>query len=808
MTAPTLPLEQDPRPLYQRLSGAVREGLRMAAPKAPKTKQAPRAAKAADELAQLGLLAVHVKSAQPDVEDFVDRLWHSIDDEIEHLKKEWDLHLLYCANEQLLAYHRDRRTWIPRRTLPWRVRSVYNVCQKAVNIRVARLVANKPMVSVQSQTADVDDVQKAEYKENLFWYLWERLYLHMKWTTARRWAAKCGSGFLKCGWDPDAGQATPATRKRVRMKEIPGQSPDGITPGVPTQVFDGIEEYFVDAQGNDLGPVLVPEADDLDPTGEQKLTRAPIPPAVQWLAPGEATVSVRAPFNVRMDRYAEHIRESWYIQDGEILPMSKIAAMHPDKIDALREARAANDDEKALRWRGLAPQIDVSSGSYAKNNDGQASHQPLDREYFYLETWIFPKNPLLKRLWGEKGCRIVTVGGIEIERAELPEWAIKACPFIQIVDTLEEGNTYQRSFLRDVIPLQDDINRSRSMRAERIALQSRLLLWAPANHGMNVKALGGMNGVMVTTRSQAHKPEVLKLDAGDPGIREFEQDSIAAAADLGNMNDASTGKLPSAGLAAKAIYALQYADEQSVSETSSLQDTALKELAESLDQITRVEYADARKIRLVGEDRSFMVEHEISPEDLQADVDYTFVPGSMLSRQKESVKNELLELLKVGLVDMATVRKHLSTAVPDVFRTSYNLQEAKARRTLQRILRAAGPIAVQPQPFDDPAVACSVLEEFALTAKWDLIGVEKQQLITQLWQAYKQQQQMAEAAQAAAAAAAQPQPPGGQPAGKPGAGAPPPSGPPIGGPKPFEAAAGAHELEHAAVAAQTPPAPS
>jgi hypothetical protein len=764
-----------------------------------------KASKAEDELEQLGILSVSVKSTTGEIEDFVDRLWHTLDDELELNKKEWDLHLLYCANEQVLAYHRDRRTWIPRRTLPWRIRSIYNVMQKAVNIRVARLVGNKPMVSVQAQTADVDDVERAEYKETLFWYLWERLYLQMKWTTARRWAAKCGSAFLKVGFDPDAGTPTPATQKRLKYADVVQPDPTTGIP-TPTKAYAGLEEFYVDEQGNDLGPVLVDEQDPLDPAGGSRQVRAEIPEGVQWLAEGEATVSVRSPFNVRFDKYAETIRDSWYVQDGEILPLSKIAAMHPDKIQELREARTASEDEKALRWRGLTPQLlDIQTAAYAKNGNGEAQHVALDRELFYLETWIFPKNQLLKRLWGEKGCRIVTVGGVEIERTALPEWALKAYPFIQLIDVLEEGNSYHKSFLRDLVPLQDDINRSRSMRAERIGLMSRLLLWAPANHGANVKALGGMNGVLVTTRSQAHKPEALNLGTGDPGIREFEQDSIAAAADLGNMNDASTGKLPSAGLAAKAIYALQYADEQSITEASALQDTALKQLAEALDAVTRTEYSEARKIRLVGDDRAFMVEHEISPDDLKADVDYTFVPGSMLSRQKEAVKNEMLALLQAGLVDAATVKKHLSTAVPDVFRSSYSLQEAKAKRTLQRILRATGPIQVQPAPFDDPAIHCGVIEEFALTAKWDLLAPEQQQQIMQLWQTYKVQQQMAAQQAAAAAAGAQQQPPGGPP------GAPKPAGqggapPQLGAAdKPHQAAAGAEQLEDAATKAQQPP---
>lgn len=779
---------QDGPNLRQRLRAAVeRGGVTLRKPQAPQG--AAREQK--EQLERLGLLAINAKSSAPDVEDFTDRLWHDQDDALEPMQREVLQSLLYCAGEQLLAYHRERRLFIPRKVLPWKVRSTYNVIQKAVNLRVSRLVENKPAVSVQAKSADASDVEKAEYKETLFWYLWDRLALHMKIAAARRWAAKGGSGFLKVGADPEAGVPYPRTLKRPRYIE----QPDPMT-GAPVQTFDGIEEIYLDADGNELGPVEVAEADLF--TGEPRYEKAPIPEDVDWITDGEATVSVRSPLNVRWDLYTDDIADSWYIQDGEILPLSKILAMHPDAEDAIREARPASDDEKALRWTGQATRIgsaELPNASIrAKNAQPDQAKGVLDEEYFYLETWIFPKNQLLKKLWGAKGARIVTVGGAEVARTELPAWALKACPFVQFIDTIEEGNHYGRPFTRDLIPLQDDINRARSQRAERIALLSRMILWAPANHGINVRALGDMSAALITTRTRDHKPEALNLATGDPGIREFELDTLQAAADVGNMNDASTGKLPSAGLAAKALYALQYADERSVAETSTLQDVALKRLAEALDAVVRETYTEPRKIRLVGEDRAFMVEHELSPETACADVDYTFTPGSMMSRQKEAVKNELFQLLETGLVDPATVRKHLATAVPDVFRTSYNLQEAKARRQLQRILRASVPPAIAPAPFDDPMVHTAVIEEFALTAKWDLIGPSKQGQVMQLWQAYKL---MADAAAQAA------MPPQGDPAAGGGTAAGPPAPAPGGIPGNGAAAPadGAAQLEQEATAA-------
>lgn len=206
------------------------------------------------------------------------------------------------------------------------------------------------------------------------------------------------------------------------------------------------------------------------------------------------------------------------------------------------------------------------------------------------------------------------------------------------------------------------------------------------------------------------------------------------------MNEASTGQLPSAGLAAKAIYALQYADERSITEVSNAQDDALQRLAAALDAVTRWEYQEARKVRVVGENRFYLAEAEIRPEHLQAKVDYRFVPGSMLERQKEAVKNEIMQWLEAGLIDPARAARLLPTAVPGGLRRSHDLHEAKARRQVQRIIEGRGS-EVTPEPWDRPDVHVMVLEETMLAANFHHYSEEVQARIVQLWQAYRTEMQ-------------------------------------------------------------------
>lgn len=795
----------------QRLEGAAARGMGKPAGFGT-TKKA--AADQIERARRLGFRAVGYDSTDDEIEDWEDKLWVDQEDYLEELQKEWRQALFYAANVQYIAYHRTQHRWIPRKTVPWRIRSVYNIIQKAVNIRVARLTENKPSVSVQAATVDREDLEKTEYKERLFWHLWQVLNLHNKWVRGRSWAAKCASGFLKVGWDADAGKEIPVTLKRPKYKTVQMPVPDPATgqPAIdpatgqpitePRQVYDGIEEIYLDRKRNELGPVFLEEQDTEEPNRIIR-RRQPVPDEADTYHEGEAFVEAWSPFGIRWDPNKDELADSWYIQAAEILTGTDVLSYWPDKLDVLEQAATATEDEKALQWRGLTnkPEL-VASGVHqtrVQRREGKTEGVAyLDQEYLVRETWIFPKNRHLKKLWGRKGALIVTVGHKVVQKSSLPEWALDACNFIQIPELHEEGNHYRKSFLRDLIPLQDDINRARSTWAEQLAIRARLLLGAPDGHNLNFRLLGGLPGTMVTYASAEFAPKPIELGRGAEGIEDFYGASLDAAADLGNMNEASTGKLPSAGLAAKALYALQYADERSIQEVSNAQDIALKQLAEALDAVTRKEYKEARKIRIMGRDRSYLLESEIAPEHLDFKADYYFVPGSMVSRSKEAVKNELFQLKELGLVSDALIRKVLPSSVPDAFRESYDLHEAKAERVLHDLIDNAE-MQIAPKPYDDIQVHLMVFQEFMLTKRFELLSDETRTRLEQYWQAL--QYMLA------------PPPPG---PGQPGAGAPAPPGgappgPPIGGPPPpppggvAPPAPGAETLAAEAAGAVAPP---
>jgi hypothetical protein len=195
-----------PGNLLKRLTATVRGALSGPGRRTSARRGSETAVRALEDV---GLLGVGWSSPDEKIAEWEKRLWAEQDDLLEERLKEWRQHLHYVANEQFIAYHRDRRVWIPRRTVPWRIRSIYNVMGKAVKIRTARLSENKPAVTVQATRPDRASIEKAEFKETLFWFLWDALSIHSKWKRARRWACKGAPASSSSGGTPTPEASTP-----------------------------------------------------------------------------------------------------------------------------------------------------------------------------------------------------------------------------------------------------------------------------------------------------------------------------------------------------------------------------------------------------------------------------------------------------------------------------------------------------------------------------------------------------------------------------------------------------------------------
>ena len=174
---------------------------------------------------------------------------------------------------------------------------------------------------VQATRAERSAVDKAELQETLFWYLWERLYLHLKVTKARRWATKAGSGFLKVGLGSRCRARAPRHAADAPVRDGAGaraaRPEDGPTPSsgptasrltVPQSVFAGRGRGVPRREGQPVRPRVERSRGPAD--RRAAALAQPVPDECDVYHEGEVYVEVRSLIHVRFDRYVDDVAES------------------------------------------------------------------------------------------------------------------------------------------------------------------------------------------------------------------------------------------------------------------------------------------------------------------------------------------------------------------------------------------------------------------------------------------------------------------------------------------------------------------
>ena len=688
------------------------------------------------KLEAAGLQVVGRHSQPEEIEKWQEALWTAQNHRLLEIERSAEQMLLYDAGRQFRTFNRRLGIWVQANPNGPQY-SRYNVFAKAVTVRVARLTANKPTLTVQAATTSMDDVDRVTYRRNLFWHIWRRHNLHSKIRRSRRGATLAGAAFLKVTWNPDAGEEQAATKMfrayqtvEVHERDEFGQ-PIEVAPGVYLARTEeqpvGWEEQYVDKAGNPLGPVYLRKPSP-DREGEFVDERQDPPEGTAFYREGDIAFANRTLWNVRWDWHTDDIAESWYVQDQDTLPLSHVLRLYPEALDILPQAQVADTDARVGEDLGLLASPLVTPL-------GSQPGRRMEKAYVVRETWIFPKDEHTRALWGPHGAIIVTVGEKIVGKPRpLPEWARKQCPFVHFVHVEEAGNHHGRPVLRAIIPAQDRINRSIVRKDEREALDSRVLISVAKGAQLQVQPIPGLP-VTALVHPPQQPPQPLNLGTGpSAATAQNYADARAAAADIGSINDASQGRA-APGTAARAIFALQYADEKSVQETSTEQDEALNRLGRIIDAVCSVEMSDGRQIQIVGEDNAYMTDARLEPKHLSGDVDYAFGAGSMLAETREAVINSVLALKNEQLIDPAEALVRIESAGPESMRGTVSKQRSAARRLLDAI-RQDPANAPEPLPFHDPAQFANVLQEYMLGHAFDLESEEVRAAVLQRWQRY------------------------------------------------------------------------
>ncbi len=260
-----------------------------------------------------------------------------------------------------------------------------------------------------------------------------------------------------------------------------------------------------------------------------------------------------------------------------------------------------------------------------------------------LEIWVKPGYlPDLP----EGGMFIIAAGQVVQGWDQWP-YEHNQYPFSKLDGTLS-GKFYNSSIIEDLIPLQRELNRSRSQLIEAKNRMSKPQLTAQKG-AINPKKITTEPGLVIEYEMGYDPPQPLPLQNLPPYVTEEISRLLEDMADISGQHEVSNGSTPPGVTAATAISFLQEQDETLIAANYSSIEEGIEKVASQTLIYVKMFWDEERTVKIVGLDGSFDVQ-TFKAADLHDNTDIRIEAGSALPTSRAAKQAFLLDLMKMGFI--------------------------------------------------------------------------------------------------------------------------------------------------------------
>lgn len=221
-------------------------------------------------------------------------------------------------------------------------------------------------------------------------------------------------------------------------------------------------------------------------------------------------------------------------------------------------------------------------------------------------------------------------------------------PFTKI-DAMPSGRFYNTSIIEDLIPLQKELNRSRSQLIEAKNRMSKPQLLAPKG-SVDPKRMTTEPGLVIEYTPGFDPPQPLPLQ----NIPSYVTDEInrlyTDMSDISGQHEVSNGSTPPGVTAATAISFLQEQDESLIATHYTSIEEGIEKVASQCLNYVKDYWDEARTIKVVGNEGTFDVQ-TFKGADLRGNTDVRVEAGSALPTSRAAKQAFLMDLMKMGFID-------------------------------------------------------------------------------------------------------------------------------------------------------------
>lgn len=437
---------------------------------------------------------------------------------------------------------------------------------------------------------------------------------------------------------------------------------------------------------------------------------------VQITEEGDVGMEAVSPFHCRHDPLnTDHDKWRWFVY-GEEVDAEALEDEYGLERGSLQET--SNRLDTSLDVEVAAG--DVAIGAPEKKDD------------------VTGRTIVRKELWTPR-MFVVTAGSKVLEYGGNPYGTI---PFFKAEDILipishdEKGILYNQPMLRDLIPVQREYNRQKSLMSLAIERATKLKVLVPAGSMLNKKFFNDEYGVFIDyTPKMGGEPHQMKLDPLPPDIHTYSAGLENEFYHIAGLHEASFGQLPErASHASGSLVSLLLEQDEIVLNPLLASLNAMLSKAWTLAlQMVQNNYAVPRLIKYVGWDNQNAV-IKFMGADLKGNTDVRVTSQMGLPRSRALKIEYIMRLRQAGLLtdDKANLEMLEFPNTDKVFQDAL-LHERRAQRENSMIEK--NPF-ISPQevlgwlyPFENHGVHFKIHLRDRLGAKWDSYSPNQKQAL-------------------------------------------------------------------------------
>ncbi len=435
------------------------------------------------------------------------------------------------------------------------------------------------------------------------------------------------------------------------------------------------------------------------------------------VAEGDMRVDVCSFFEVFPDPLAKSWDEVRYVIQAKIRPIDYFTDKYPEKGHLVKEEDCWLN---SLTYEQRINSINTTSGSGA--NSAALKNSAIEISFY--------EKPSAKHPYGR---HLIVANGVKLKDDVLP---IDEFPFVKFDDIVVGGKFNSESIITHLRPLQDQLNRGKTMRAAWLNRTLTGKYSVPRGANLSREALNDQSGEVLEWDPLPNGlGEPKSMDA--PAIPQYayqEEDTLKMDMDdTAGINQASRGQMPSASIPAIGMQLLVEQDDTRIGVETEQHEHSYADLGRILLKFVGEYYKTERLLKIAGQNMEYTV-RKFKGEDLRDNFDVHVIRGSTLPGSKVLKRQEIMNLHQQGYFGNPTdplVTQNVLSMLE--YGDEYQAWKRHSLRMaqIQRGIRMIEEMSEKPpvSEFDDHALWVQELDDYRISDKFLKLDDEQRKFV-------------------------------------------------------------------------------